>query len=50
MQLDKERKFQQHHLKIDNTDLSPDEVADRVIAAFGLVPNEKDETEYRFGV
>lgn len=39
-----------HHLKIDNTDLSPDEVADRVIAAFGLVPNKKDETEYRFGV
>ncbi len=30
-----------HHLKIENTDLSPDEVADRVIAAFGLVPNEK---------
>jgi hypothetical protein len=40
----------EHHLKIDNTNLSPDEVADRVIAAFGLVPNEKDETEYRFGV
>lgn len=39
-----------HHLKIDNTDLSPDEVADRIIAAFGLVPNEKDEREYRFGV
>ena len=39
-----------HHLKIDNTDLSPDEVADRVIAAFGLEPNEKDETEYRFSV
>ena len=36
-----------HHIKIDNTDLSPDEVADRVIAAFGLMPNEK---EYRFGV
>jgi hypothetical protein len=39
-----------HHLKIDNTDLSPDEVRDRVIAAFGLRPNEKDEKEYRFGV
>lgn len=39
-----------HHLKIDNTDLSPDEVADRVIEAFGLVPNGKDEKEYRFGV
>lgn len=39
-----------HHLKIDNTDLSPDEVRDRVIAAFGLRPNKKDEKEYRFGV
>ena len=39
-----------HHLKIDNTDLSPEETADRVIAAFGLVPNEKDAREYRFGV
>ena len=38
------------HLKIDNTNLAPDEVADRVIAAFGLVPNEKDDREYRFGV
>ena len=39
-----------HHLKIDNTHLSPDEVADRVIEAFGLVPNDKDDKEYRFGV
>ena len=39
-----------HHLKIDNTDLSPDEAADRVIEAFGLVPNEKEDKEYRFGV
>ena len=38
-----------HHLKIDNTHLSPDEVADRVIAAFGLVPNSKDDKDYRFG-
>ena len=38
-----------HHLKIDNTDLSPDEVADRVIAAFGLVPNEREDEEQRFG-
>ena len=29
-----------HHLKIDNTELSPDEVADRVIEAFGLTPVE----------
>lgn len=39
-----------HHLKIDNTHLSPGAVADRVIAAFGLTPNEKDEKEYRWGV
>ena len=29
-----------YHLKIDNTELSPDEVADRVIEAFGLTPLE----------
>ena len=40
----------EHHLKIDNTNLDPDEVADRVIEAFGLVPREKAEAEYRFGV
>ena len=40
----------QHHLKIDNTDLTPDEVADRIIQAFGLVPNEKEAWEYRYGV
>ena len=40
----------EHHLKIDNTNLEPDQVADRVIAAFHLVPNDKDEKEYRFGV
>ena len=40
----------EHHLKIDNTDLQPDEVADRVIEAFGLTPNDKEEKEYRFGV
>ena len=40
----------EHHLKIDNTDLTPDEVADQVIGAFHLAPNEKDEKEYRFGV
>ena len=39
-----------HHIKIDNTDLTPDETADIVIRAFGLVPNEKEEREYRFGV
>lgn len=40
----------ENHLKIDNTGLEPDEVADRVIEAFCLVPDEKDEREYRFGV
>lgn len=39
-----------HHVKIDNTNLSPDEVADKVIAHFGLAANEKEEKEYRFGV
>ena len=40
----------EHHLKIDNTNLSPDQVADKVIEAYGLVANEKAEKEYRFGV
>ena len=39
-----------NHLKIDNTDLSPDEVADKVIETYELKPNDKDEKEYRFGV
>lgn len=39
-----------NHLKIDNTNLEPDEVADIVIERFELVANEKEEKEYRFGV
>jgi len=39
-----------NHLKIDNTNLSPDEVADIVIKKYGLVANDKEEKEYRFGV
>lgn len=39
-----------NHLKLNNTDLSPDQVADIVITCFGLKANEKDEHEYRFGV
>ena len=39
-----------NHLKIDNTNLSPDQVADKIIETSGLVANEKDEKEYRFGV
>lgn len=40
----------QNHIKIDNTSLRPDEVADMIIEKFGLVANEKEEKEYRFGV
>ena len=40
----------ENHIKIDNTELCPDEVADMVIEQFKLVANEKDEKEYRFGV
>ncbi len=39
-----------NHIKIDNTSLKPNEVADMVIEAFHLVANEKDEKEYKFGV
>ena len=40
----------ENHIKIDNTNLEPDDVANIIIEKFGLVPNEKDEKEYRFGV
>lgn len=40
----------ENHIKIDNTNLEPDEVADIVIRTFNLVANVKDEKEYRFGV
>lgn len=39
-----------NHLKIDNTNLEPDQVADMVIEHFHLTANEKEESEYRFGV
>ena len=39
-----------NHLKIDNTRLEPDQVADIVISKFQLIANEKDEKEYRFGI
>lgn len=39
-----------NHMKIDNTNLMPDKVADMVIEYFELVANEKEEKEYRFGV
>lgn len=40
----------ENHIKIDNTNLTPDEVADMIIQKFALVANEKEEKEYRFGV
>ena len=40
----------ENHMKIDNTNLLPDEVADRIIEEYHLVANEKEEKEYRFGV
>lgn len=40
----------ENHIKIDNTILAPDEVADIVIDKYKLVANEKEEKEYRFGV
>lgn len=40
----------ENHIKIDNTNLRPDEVADMVIKEYGLAANEKEEKEYRFGV
>ncbi len=38
-----------NHMKIDNTNLSPDEVADLVIEQFRLAANDKQEKEYRYG-
>ena len=38
-----------NHLKIDNTELEPEEVAERIAASFGLTPVEKEEKEYRYG-
>ena len=40
----------ERHLKIDNTNLEPDQVADQIIETFRLTPNNKSEKEYRFGV
>ena len=47
---DKGEVWFENHLKIDNTDLEPDQVADQVIEAFHLKANDKDEKEYRYGV
>ena len=40
----------ENHIKIDNTNLLPDEVADMIIKSFNLMANYKEEKEYRFGV
>ena len=40
----------ENHMKIDNTNLDADTVADMVIKEYGLIANERDETEYRFGI
>lgn len=42
--------FFENHLKIDNTNLLPEQVADLVIKEYKLVPNQKEKKEYRFGV
>jgi len=40
----------ENHLKIDNTNLLPDQVADIVIQKYNLKANQKEEKEYRYGV
>ncbi len=40
----------ENHLKINNSHLEPDQVADLVIEKYHLKANEKEEKEYRFGV
>lgn len=47
---DKDEYLFKNHMKIDNTNLSPDEVADMVIEKYNLVANDKDAKEYRYGV
>lgn len=46
---DSEEVWFENHIKIDNTNLEPDEVADKIIRKFNLLPNVKEEREYRFG-
>lgn len=38
----------ENHIKIDNTHMEPDEVAELVINQFQLIAREKDEKEYRY--
>lgn len=37
-------------IKIDNTHLLPEKVAEMVINKYHIISNEKDEREYRYGV
>ena len=47
---DKDEIWFKNHLKIDNSHLEPDEVADQIIETFGLIARNKSEKEYRFGI
>ena len=47
---DRDEFWFKNHMKIDNSDLEPDAVADMVIREFNLVAKEKEEKDYRFGV
>ena len=47
---DRDEFWFKNHIKIDNSSLEPDAVADMVIREFNLVAKEKEEKEYRFGV
>lgn len=47
---DKDEFWFENHIKIDNSSLEPDEVADMIIREFSLAANEKEEKEYRYGV
>lgn len=40
----------ENHLKIDNTNMSPEEVADYVIKFFSLVSTNKEEHEFRYKI
>ena len=40
----------ENHMKIDNTNLEPDNVADKIIEKLSLESRDKKEAEYKFGV
>lgn len=47
---DRDEFWFKNHMKIDNSRLEPDAVADMVIREFKLAAKEREEREYRFGV